>query len=75
MELFYTKGLTGMIRWATNRQTGRQTEKISLSFWCSHILIIPFSALLIQKLIWAAVRCFYVLQDCGKGASYIMEPI
>ena len=55
------KDLTAMISAAKIRQTDRQTDRISLSFWRFHILIITFSAPLIQKQFWAAVRCFYGL--------------
>lgn len=51
------KDLTAMISAAKIRQT----DRISLSFWRFHILIITFSAPLIQKQFWAAVRCFYGL--------------
>ena len=49
------KDLTAMI------SAAKRTDRISLSFWRFHILIITFSAPLIQKQFWAAVRCFYGL--------------
>ena len=53
------KDLTAMISAAKIRQTDRQDKSVLLAFSYSYNHI--FSAPLIQKQFWAAVRCFYGL--------------